>query len=207
MRITDVEKNKKNPDMLEVFIDGTFAFSILEEDYLALSLYDRENITIEEIDEIKTQINTKKAKAYALRYLTGKLRSENEIRQKLKQYGFDGETRDIVIEHLKGLGYINDRLYVQKFLYDRNKLKPKAKKMLKYELLKKQIDEDIIDEILCEWKLDDATTAENLVNRKFGKYDLNDEKIKKRVFYFLKNRGYSYEIFKHVIEKLAIKNN
>jgi len=206
MKITNVEKNRKNPDMLNVFIDNVFAFSIMEEDYLALGLYDRENITEEEITDITNNINCKKAKSHALKYLISKMRTEKEIREKLLELGFDKETVNAAVEDLKSLGYINDRIYVQKYLYDRTKLKPKSKKMLRYELQQKGIDDSIIDEVLSEWKMDDEAVAANLVRRKFGKYDLNEEKIKRRVYNFLRNRGYSFEVIKNAIDMVNSKD-
>ncbi|MGI6777748.1 MAG: regulatory protein RecX [Acetivibrionales bacterium] len=207
MEITSVEKNKKNPDQLIVYIDNQFAFSIYEEDYLSLNLYEKKKITQEEINHIKHDINYKRAKSYAIRYLILKVRSELEIRQKLKDSSFDTATINKAIDELKALGYINDRLYVQKYIYDRSKLKPRSKKLLKYELMAKGIEEGIIDEILNEWKMDESVVVEGLLRKKFGKYDLSDEKIMRRAYSFLQYRGFNYEIAKKAINKLISANN
>lgn len=202
MLITSIERNKKNKDRLSVCIDNRYSFSISEDDYLSLNLYDKKEITEEEVQYIKDVLNFRAAKSTAVRYLSLKLRPEIEIRAKLENEGYDTEIADRVIEELKALGYINNRLYIQKYVFDRSKLKPKSKKMLKLELKSRGLPEEEIDEVLDEWKVDEAVVAEGLVKKKFGKYDLKDEKIIKKVYSFLLHRGYSYEIVDGIIKKI-----
>ena len=130
MIITSVERNRKNKDMLSVYVDNQYAFSIPEADYLRLNLYEKRDITEEDIINIKENVYFNAAKSAAVKFLSLRLRSESEVRKKLERDAYDSETIDKVVNHLKSLGYLNDRLYVQKYLFDRNKLKPKSKKML-----------------------------------------------------------------------------
>jgi regulatory protein len=64
MEITSVEKNKKNKDRMSVYIDGRFSFSISEDDYLAMHLYDKSQINAEEIDYIKNTLNGKMQESF-----------------------------------------------------------------------------------------------------------------------------------------------
>jgi regulatory protein len=203
MVITSVERNPKKKGTLGIYVDGQYGFSISEEDFLRLNLYEYKEITKDEINHIKNEINFRRAKSQAVRYLSSKLRSEKEIRIKLENDGFDDNAIDRAIGELKSLGYINDRLYVQKYIYDRSKLKPKSKKLIKLELAAKGISEDIINEELDDWKVDEVLVAEGLIKRKFGKYDLSDEKILKRIYSFLKHRGFSYEVSSQAVKALS----
>jgi regulatory protein len=203
MEITFVEKSKKNEDKLLIHIDGTYAFSISEEDYLSLNLYEKREITAEEIDHIQNVLNFRQAKSGAIRFLAMKVRTEKEVRTRLETEGFDRETIESAVEELRGIGYINDRMYAQKFLYDRSKLKPKAKKMIKYELMNKGISEEIANEVLSDWQVDESAVAEGLVRKKFGKYDLNDEKIIKRIYAFLHHRGFSFQLIDSLVKQLG----
>jgi regulatory protein len=202
MIISSVERNKKNKDRLSVYVDNQYSFSISEADYLSLNLYELQEITNEEIINIKEKINFRSAKATAIRYVSLKFRSEKEVAIKLENEGYDIDTISKVIEGLRTIGYVNDTLYVQKYIFDRYKLKPRSKKMLKYELLSRGIKKSIIDEALNEWKVDDCLIAEKLVKRKFGKYDLNDEKIIKKVYSFLLHRGFNYETVSKAINNI-----
>ncbi|NJD03259.1 MAG: regulatory protein RecX [Ruminiclostridium sp.] len=202
MKITSIEKNKRSKDRFSVYIDNRFSFSISEDDYLSLNLYDKSVLSQVEIDYIKNTINFRAAKNCALRFLSYKLRTEKEVRIKLHDDGFDGDSIEMAINELKALGYINNKIYVQKYVFDRSKLKPKSKKLIKFELLGKGIQEEIIDEVLNDWNVDERSVAESLVKRKFGKYDFNDDNVKRKAYMFLKHRGYSHDVIESVIGRV-----
>ncbi len=197
MVITSFEKSNKNKDMVSVFIDKQYAFSIPEEEYIRLGLYDKSEITEEDLIYIKREVLQKSAKSKAIRYVSLKLLSEKELFTKLQSKGFDDDTIRLVVDDLKAMGYINDKIYTQKFVFDRSKLKPKSKKMLKMELNNRGISDNIIDEVLDNFEYDEVTIAERLIRKKFGKYDLNDPKIENKVISFLMHRGFQYEIIKN----------
>jgi len=197
MIITSFEKSSKYKDMISVFIDNQYAFSLPEEEYIRLGLYEKGEITEEELDYIKKEVLLSSAKSKAIKYVSLKLMSEKELFEKLQSKGFDEDTSRIVVEDLKAMGYINDKIYAQKFVFERSKLKPKSKKMLRFELSNRGISNDIIDEVLDNFEYDEITIIERLIRKKFGKYDLTDPKIEKRVFSFLRHRGFSYENIKH----------
>ena len=201
MEITSVERNRKHRDKLSVYIDGKFAFNISEADYLSLNLYERSEIDEKTIDYIRNTINFQEAKSRAIRYLTLRIRTEKEVRDKLKSEGYDRECISRVIDELKAMGYINNQLYAQKYVYDRSKLKPMSKRMLKLELLAKGIPEETADEVLADWKAEDADVARSLVKRKFGKYDMKDEKIIRKAFMFLAHRGFNRDTIKEVLRE------
>ncbi len=177
-----------------MYVDGDYAFSVTAEDYFSLNLYEKKEIAKEEIDHIKNTVNFRSAKSSAIKFLSLKIRTEQEVRKKLERDGYDRETSENAVNELKAMGYINDRMYVQKYVFDRSKLKPKAKNLIRYELQNKGIDSDEIDEVLDDWDVDEKDVAASLVRRKFGKYDLQDEKIRKKVYAFLSHRGYGYEL-------------
>lgn len=202
MKITATEQSKKYKEMIEIHIDGEFAFNLTQEDYLRLNLYEEVELNDERLEYIKEFVLLTKAKEDALRYLVTQIRTEQEVRLKLVNNGTDSNIAGKAIEELKAIGYINDTMYAQKFIYDRSKLKPKSKKMLKYELQNKGISEDIIDEVLDEWSVDESDMARALIKKKFGKYDLKDEKIKKKIYLFMQHRGFDYQMVRNLIQEL-----
>jgi len=193
LKITSTEKNKKNKDRLSVYVDGKFSFTISEEDFISMNLYENPVLTEEKIDYIKNTLNFREAKALAVRYLSMKLRTEQEVRTKLKDKGYDSVCIEQVIEELKSIGYINNKLYAQKYVFDRSKLKPLSKRLMRLELKSKGIPDDVADEVLDDWKIEDNVVAENLLKRKFGKYDLSEEKIRQKAYMFLLHRGFSHD--------------
>lgn len=203
MEITSVERNKKNKDRMSIYLDGKYALSISEDDFLSMNLYDRMELNAEELEYIKNSLNFRAAKSTAIRYLSLRLRTEKEIRVKLQETGYDSENIEKVIDELKAIGYINNKLYAQKYVFDRSKLKPKSKKLLRLELQSRGISGEIADEVLEDWKIDESVVAEGLVKKKFGKYDLTDEKIANKIYMFLKHRGYNNDTIEGVMERLG----
>ncbi|HEY9060466.1 MAG TPA: regulatory protein RecX [Pseudobacteroides sp.] len=203
MLITNIKRDK---DTVIVDIEGNYSLVISEDDYFRLNLYEKEEITKEEFDYINHKINFRNAKSMAIRFVSLKMRSEKEIYNRLRDEGFDEGTVLKVIEELTTMGYINDLLYAGKFVQDRCKLKPKSLKMLRFELRNKGISDSIIEEVLDKVDIDESAIAEGLVRKKFGKYDFNDEKIIKKVYYFLRHRGYSSEIIESVLKNFKQDN-
>ena len=192
MEITSVSKHKRNKEKMSVYIDGRYSFSISEDDYLSLNLYEKKVITGEEIEYIKENVNFRAAKYTAIKFVSFKLRTEKEVRLKLEREGFDEDVTVRVLEELRAMGYINDLIYTQKYAFDRSKLKPTSKRLLKLELENRGIQEDIIDGVLSDWEIDEVSIAEGLIKRKFGKYNLKDEKTLKKIKAFLHHRGFDY---------------
>lgn len=201
LEITSVRPNKKKK-MMSIYIDGHFGFSMLEDDYLSLNIYEKKEITQEEIDHIKNVVNFRSAKSAAVKYLALRLRTEAEVSSKLKSDGFESETVKRVVEELKSMGYINDEIYAQKYIYDRSKLKPQSKKLLRMDLKRKGVSDQIIDSVLGDWEIDELSLAESLIRRKFGKYDLEDEKIIRRVYSFLYHRGFDFDVIQEAIKRV-----
>lgn len=202
MRITNVEKNKKSKNMLSIFVDDEYSFSMTDEDFISLGLYEERDITEDEIKHIRNELNFRRAKSEAVKYLTFKLRSEKEVFNKLVDKEYEQGIAQRVIEELKSMGYINDKLYVQKYIFDRSKLKPKSKKLLKYELMARGISEHDIDEIMSDWKVDETVVAEAIVRKRFGKYNTSDEKVLRKIYSFLRHRGFGFEVIQTVANRI-----
>ena len=202
MIITSAVKQKNNPDMISIYIDSKYAFSMPHEEYLRLNLYERSELTEEDVKRIREEINVRAATQNGIRMLYSKDRTEYEIRQNLIRKGFDEDTAEGAVMQLKSMGYINDRLYAHKYISDRLKLKPKSKKAIMYELQKKVIDREIIAEVLDEFEMDESLIAYRITRKKFNKYDISDPLIQRRIISFLTHRGFSHEIIKDVIKQL-----
>lgn len=202
MIITSAEKQKNNPDMVSIYLDNKYAFSIPNEEYLRLNLYERSELTEEEVKNIREEINIRAATQNGIKMLYSKDRTEYEVRQNLIRKGFDEDTAEGAVMQLKSMGYINDRLYANKYISDRLKLKPKSKKALMYELQKKGIDREIIAEVIDEFEMDESLIAYRITKKKFSKYNIGDPAIQRRIVSFLTHRGFSHEIINDVVNQL-----
>lgn len=202
MKITSAMKQKNNPDMLRIYIDNDYAFSMPEEEYYRMNLYEKEGLTQEDVDYIREVVNLKMAKQKGIRLLAVKDRSEQEVRDKLLQAGFDSDVAEEAVLQLKSMGYINDSLYARKYISDRMKLKPMSKKALAFELEKKGMDRTLIEEVLNEFELDESVIAYRMAKKKFGKYNVSDPMVQKKIYSFLSFRGFSQDIIREVLEQM-----
>ncbi|GAE88102.1 regulatory protein RecX [Acetivibrio straminisolvens] len=203
MIITSVQKDTKNRGMLSVFIDEEYAFSIPEEDYLRLCLYDKKELSSDEIEEIKKNVTQKSAKYKAIKYLSYKYVTEAVLSEKLRKDGYDEDVIFSVVTELKSMGYINDMIYAQKYVYDRMKLKPKSKKMLRMELIQKGVSGEIANQVLEELDFDEDVVIERLIRKKFGKYDMKEPKIERKIYSFLQHKGFSFEDIRRVLRTIT----
>lgn len=134
-----------------------------------------------------------------VRYVLFKRRTENEVRNKCKQLKYEDDYTDEVIEYLKEAEYINDKVYVEKYINNTKKLKHSSVNEIRMDLMRRGIDSDLIDiglseDSLYEFELESAIY---LANKKFKSGD-DIEKIKK----YLLNKGYTYSNVSKAIDNL-----
>ncbi|NLE24534.1 MAG: regulatory protein RecX [Clostridiaceae bacterium] len=201
MIITGVEKSK-DKGMLRVFIDDNYSFSIPEQDYINNKLYEGMTISEEQLSVIRDKVLVNAAREKAVIYLTYRDRSESEILTKLIDAGFDANVAQNAVNELRTIGYLDDTRYAMKYLSERMRTKALSKKSLGFELKNKGIDQEIIEKALSEYEIDDYEVALREGKRKFGKYDLDDNKIEQKAYRFLLHRGFSYEIVNKVIKEM-----
>ena len=96
--------------------------------------------TIEEFDYQKTKV---------FKYIMFKKRTENEIRTKFKTQIEEDMLEDI-IEYLKEAGYINDYNYIEKQVNEYMNLKTMSIQEIKYKLMTKGINKNLIDKYIDE---------------------------------------------------------
>lgn len=91
-----------------------------------------------------------KAYDYALFLLGIKLRTEGELREKLKTKNYQLTTIDEVIQQLKDQRYINDHNYAEVYLENLKKYKNFGFYGIKKKLMEKRLPSQIIESVLNE---------------------------------------------------------
>ena len=146
-----------------------------------------------------------KAKDYAFLLLKFRLRSENEIRQRLKKKKFDADIIEMTLFFLKDKGFIDDNYFAKTWIESRIK-KPLGIRRLKAELSIKGINKAIIDtqidKIKKSYSEEDIVggIAKDRLNKLKG---IDPQKAKKRVYAYLLRRGFSPEVVMDTINQLC----
>ena len=90
-----------------------------------------------------------KALEAAFRLLGFKMRTEQELTQRLSQKGFSPEVVQAVIKRLQELDYLNDTTFVENYI--KSKSKTVGIRRLQYDLTKKGINKDEVEQGLTQW--------------------------------------------------------
>ena len=85
----------------------------------------------------------------ALLLLSYRPRSEAEIRQKLAKAGFEPEVIATVLERLRANGLVRDEGFAHEWVENRGAFRPRSRRMLAYELRRKGVAEETIQQALA----------------------------------------------------------
>ena len=147
----------------------------------------------------------KKAKEYAFLLLKFRPRSINEFKEKLKRHGYSEEITDELIKDFKKRGLLDDSKFAKLWIEDRMHIKPMGKLKLKLELEGKGINEEDINGAFDKLSADtnEYETAKGLAQKRLGQLgNLDRITIKRRIFEFLKRRGFSYDVVVRVTREV-----
>lgn len=136
--------------------------------------------------------DAKKAKAYCLRLLKYRQKSEQEIRRKLEEKGFSAVVVEETAAFLRKSGFVDDKLFARLWVQSRMR-RPLGRLRLRAELKEKGIRPEWIEEALVQGleDYDEKETIRQLVRQKLDKMKgLEDEKKKTRLYGYLVRRGF-----------------
>lgn len=143
----------------------------------------------------------------AIRLLTYKPRSVKELRERLlEKIWADEKTVDEVIEKLSSYGYLNDGQLALNLAASKLRQKPVGKIRLRQSLIKKKLDKETIDQAVAQAYVD-APESE-LIDRAIASRLRTHKKPEsredaKKFFDFLMRRGFSYDLVREKMDKLA----
>ncbi|KPK99149.1 MAG: hypothetical protein AMJ95_00875 [Omnitrophica WOR_2 bacterium SM23_72] len=145
-----------------------------------------------------------KARNYAFLLLKFRLRSEQELCQRLKRKKFEEPIIGKTLAFLKARGFIDDQVFARAWVTARLK-KPLGLRRIRQELRAKGIEEEIIDSQIREIKKDypEGEIVKQLAKTKLGKMkDLEPRVAKRRVAAYLLRRGFPPETVTDVISQV-----
>lgn len=134
---------------------------------------------------------------YALRIISRKNYTESEIRKKLdsfsKRRSLDLEKeQDKVMDRLRELNYLNDSQFIRNYTNDRINFAPRAKRLIKLELLKRGVDREIVEKELNAIDIDEERLVKELTEKYMRrlKQKVDAQSLKRRLFGFLARKGF-----------------
>lgn len=202
MIITNIE-NQKNKGRVNIYIDNEFAFGLDREISYKYNLTIGDKLQKDYIDNLLKFEERNKVINSALRYLSYRQQSEKELIQKLRLKSYCESDISFALDYCKSKNYINDREFAKSFIRDKTNLNKYGSIRIRYELLKKGVDEDIIDKVLNIDFDEEYPTALQLGMKKISAYKSDDRNTRyRKLASYLQRKGYSYEIVSKVLKEL-----
>lgn len=191
-------------DKIHIYIDQEYSLTVDRDFFLSQGIKNGYEISCDELNELTSKINARRAFNKAVDLLSRRDHSKKELSDKLKQKGF-GSDFDEVFEKLESYGYLDDERFARNYTKQLIEFKSFGKMRIKQELFKKGIDRDLISEILEEIQIDENDLVD-LIERKY-KRNLYDEKGVKRTFNTLVRLGYSYSEIKSALSQIQLQED
>lgn len=197
VEITDLKQGVKNPNRVNVFVNGKFAFSLDLTQVVDYHLKTGMKLTSEVFEELKKASEFGKLYQRALEWVLTRPRSRKEVYdylyKKVYEKKLDKNYINNVILRLEEKKYLNDERFAEFYVENRFVKKGVSAKRLKMELMKKGVAKEIIEKVLSESGRNDEEEIKKIIAKKRARYD--DEKL----ISYLCRQGFSYELAKNLV--------
>ena len=195
LKITKVQKDTGKS--YSVFINGEFSFKVPDYVLFKLGIYEYKDISEKELAWFKNQAKISFAKSIAIKFVSYKIRTIYEVERKLHE-DFEPDIIREIIEFLTQNGYLNDKLFAEKFILEKMKLGNLSIKAIEYELYERGISRHIVDEKLMKLEYNESIYAKNLLEKRLRESEKNNlKKIKE----YLYRKGFSISTINQIINE------
>ena len=215
MKITNISVQAKNPDRVNVSVDGVYRFSLDIYQVGELGIKVGKEYTDDELIQIENESQFGKLYMRALEYCLMRPHSAKEVRDYLwrktrttKYKARDGQIKeregvtqtnaDRVFARLSERGYVDDEKFARFWVENRNQAKGASQRKLTSELRAKGVESSIIEQALEGSDRNDDDELQKIIAKKRRKYD--DEQ---KLIAYLARQGFSYDAIKSALQDEA----
>jgi regulatory protein len=188
-KITSLKAQKRNKQRVNVFLDGEFAFGLSR--IVAAWLQVGQQISDEKIAQLRNADELEVAFQQAVNFLSYRPRSEAEVRKNLHDHAVSEENIVNVLERLHRSGFVDDTHFAQAWVENRNDMRPRGRRALAFELRKKGIADEVIEQTLES--LDEESLAYQAAKQRVTRWNhLEWFDFRKKMYAYLTRRGFDY---------------
>ena len=209
MKITALKAQLRDKNRVNVFVDGSYRFSLEIAQVIDLGIKTNNEYTEEELLQLEIESQYGKVYARALEYVFVRPRSQRELRDYLRRKmldkrdqhgnirrGISPELADRVFDRLVDKGHLNDTKFATFWIENRNLRKGISERKLRAELMAKGVASQTIDEVMRSSERDEGADIQSVIKRKIDKY-AEDRKL----IEYLARQGFSYDV---IVEGLRV---
>ena len=145
----------------------------------------------------------KKAERIALRMLTYRDRSKQEIRDKLNQKGISASVTEKAVTQLADHGYLDDQTFAERLARSLFETKNCGFARIEATLRARGLSPELVRKTILQLKGDysEEETALQIMKRRFSHFDFQEasSKEKHRLIQFFRRRGFSWETISRML--------
>ncbi|NSW50985.1 MAG: RecX family transcriptional regulator [Anaerolineae bacterium] len=198
--ITALRAQKRNPNRINVDLDGEFAFGLSR--VVAAWLQVGQELNDEKITRLQAEDEREVALQKAIHFLSYRPRTESEIRRKLAEQGFEEDVVNGALERLRSNQMVGDGKFARLWIDSRVTFRPRSHRLMAMELRQKGVADETIDAALAEAP-EDEILAYQAGQARFRRYAGTDFKtFQQKLGAYLGRKGFSYGVISPVVQRL-----
>jgi regulatory protein len=214
MKVTALSAQQKDPNRVNVIVDGKFRFSLDVYQIADLGIKVGKSFSDTELREMEVESQFGKLYARARDYCLMRPHSAREIRDYLyrktlnKKYksrtgeikereGVSKIVTDRVFTRLVDKGYIDDEKFARYWVEHRNLTKGLSKRKLQAELAAKGVERSIVDQQLLVTERTDEDELQKMITKKRARYPDTQKFMQ-----YLARQGFSFDDIKTALSAL-----
>ncbi len=198
-KITAIESQKRDPDRVNIHLDGEYAFSFAR--IVAAWLQVGQELEPEKIASLQSGDSRERAYQQALLFLSYRARSASEIRQNLRRHKFAEDIVDQTLERLQTERLADDDGFARAWVENRSTFRPRSRRALAMELRQKGISDETVQTVLTG--VDEETLAYDAARKRTRRLESLDwNEFRTKLSEFLARRGFSYSVVAPVVSRI-----
>ena len=131
--ITALKVQKRNPQRVNVYLDGEYAFGLARITAGWLSI--GQVLSAEKIAQLQAEDGREVAYQQALRLLSYRPRASAEVRRNLVKHDVPAEVIEDVLARLQRAGLIDDNRFAQAWVENRSEFRPRGRRALDRQIV------------------------------------------------------------------------
>jgi regulatory protein len=198
-KITALQVQKKNPNRVNIHLDGEFAFGLARITAAWLKVGD--TLSDEKVAQLQAEDSRERALQQALLFLSYRVRSEKEIRQNLQKHEFPEAVIETTLEKLRESRLANDPEFARVWVENRNTFRPRSRRAVTMELRQKGLDDETVQAAVANMDEDTLAyesalkRANRLTGQEWGEF-------RKKLSEYLARRGFPYSVIAPVVTRI-----
>ncbi len=197
VKVTSIQRQVKRGNRYSIFVDTKYAFSLSETALLESRLASGQELTEQQVKDLKKLSVDDKLYNLTLRYVAIRPRTQWEVETYLQRKDASPTLAEQLLNKLSNIGLLDDHKLAQAFVNDRRLLRPTSRRKMMAELRKKHVTDEVIQKALGNERQDERSALRAIVERKRKQSRYQDDL---KLMQYLARQGFNYDDIKQALK-------